>query len=39
MRAVYDAARNAGAKEAHLIEEPMAAVIDRPPVEEPTGSM
>lgn len=40
MRAVYDAARNAGAKEAHLIEEPMAAAIGAGlPVEEPTGSM
>lgn len=40
MRAVYDAARNAGAKEVHLIEEPMAAAIGAGlPVEEPTGSM
>ena len=40
MRAVYDAARNAGAKEAHLIEEPMAAAIGAGlPVGDPTGSM
>lgn len=40
MRAVYEAAKNAGAKEAHLIEEPMAAAIGAGlPVEEPTGSM
>ncbi|KAE9637372.1 MreB/Mrl family cell shape determining protein [Defluviitalea raffinosedens] len=40
MRAVYEATKNAGAKEAHLIEEPMAAAIGAGlPVEEPTGSM
>ncbi|HVC32773.1 MAG TPA: rod shape-determining protein [Chloroflexota bacterium] len=38
--AVYDAARNAGAREAHLIEEPMAAAIGAGlPVTEPIGSM
>ncbi|MBI3968265.1 MAG: rod shape-determining protein [Chloroflexi bacterium] len=38
--AVQDAARNAGAREAHLIEEPMAAAIGAGlPVTEPTGSM
>ncbi|NLK98219.1 rod shape-determining protein [Defluviitalea saccharophila] len=40
MRAVYEATKNAGAREAHLIEEPMAAAIGAGlPVEEPTGSM
>lgn len=39
-RAVEDAARNAGAREAYLIEEPMAAAIGmRLPVQEATGSM
>ena len=39
MRAVYDAAINAGAREVHLIEEAMAAAIGvRLPVLEPTGS-
>ncbi len=39
-RAVFDAVRNAGAKEAYLIEEPMAAAIGANlPVSEPTGSM
>ncbi len=39
-RAVLEAARNAGAKEAYLIEEPMAAAIGASlPVSEPTGSM
>ncbi len=39
-RAVLDAAYNAGAKEAYLIEEPMAAAIGADlPVSEPTGSM
>jgi len=39
-RAVLEAARNAGAKEAYLIEEPMAAAIGANlPVSEPTGSM
>lgn len=40
MRAVVDAARQAGAGEAYLIEEPMAAAIGAGlPVHEPTGSM
>lgn len=39
-RAVRDAARNAGAREAHLIEEPMAGAIGtRLPINEPVGSM
>jgi len=39
-RAVYEAARRAGANEAYLIEEPMAAAIGAGlPVGEPTGSM
>lgn len=39
-RAVEEAATNAGAKEAFLIEEPMAAAIGADlPVEEPSGSM
>jgi rod shape-determining protein MreB len=39
-RAVLEAARNAGAKESFLIEEPMAAAIGADlPVSEPTGSM
>ena len=39
-RAVYDAARSAGAREVHLIEEPMAAAIGiRLPVKDPIGSM
>lgn len=39
-RAVEEAARQAGAREAHLIEEPMAAAIGAGlPVQEPTGSM
>lgn len=39
-RAVEEATREAGAKEAYLIEEPMAAAIGASlPVEEPTGSM
>ncbi|MBM4418580.1 MAG: rod shape-determining protein [Chloroflexi bacterium] len=38
--AVRDAARNAGARACHLIEEPMAAAIGAGlPVTEPTGSM
>jgi rod shape-determining protein MreB and related proteins len=38
--AVHDAARNAGAREAHLIEEPMAAAIGAGlPITEATGSM
>ena len=40
IRAVEDAARNAGAREVHIIEEPMAAAIGiRLPVREATGSM
>jgi len=39
-RAVQDAALQAGAREAHVIEEPMAAAIGAGlPVDEPTGSM
>ena len=39
-RAVYDAARSAGAREVHLVEEPMAAAIGiRLPVKDPVGSM
>ena len=39
-RAVYDAARSAGAREVFLVEEPMAAAIGiRLPVKEATGSM
>ena len=39
-RAVYDAARSAGAREVHLVEEPMAAAIGiRMPVKDPVGSM
>jgi rod shape-determining protein MreB len=39
-RAVLDATKQAGAKEAYLIEEPMAAAIGAGlPVEDPTGSM
>ncbi len=39
-RAVSDAARNAGAREVHLLEEPMAAAIGADlPIEEPEGSM
>ena len=38
--AVHDATRSAGARECHLIEEPMAAAIGAGlPVTEPTGSM
>lgn len=40
VRAVRDAARAAGAREVHVIEEPMAAAIGiELPVHEPTGSM
>ncbi len=40
IRAVRDAATNAGAREVHIIEEPMAAAIGiRLPVTEPVGSM
>ncbi len=39
-RAVYDAARSAGAREVLLVEEPMAAAIGiRMPIKEPVGSM
>ena len=39
-RAVYDAARSAGAREVYLIEEPMAAAIGiRMPIKDPQGSM
>ena len=39
-RAVFEAAIQAGARQAYLIEEPMAAAIGADlPVEEPTGSM
>ncbi len=39
-RAVRDAAKNAGAREVHIIEEPMAAAIGiRLPVKDATGSM
>ncbi|MDO8552708.1 MAG: rod shape-determining protein [bacterium] len=40
VRAVRDAARDAGAREVHIVEEPMAAAIGiELPVHEPTGSM
>lgn len=40
IRAVYDAARNAGAREVHIIEEPMAAAIGiKLPVKDPIGNM
>ncbi|OGZ03748.1 MAG: rod shape-determining protein [Candidatus Lloydbacteria bacterium RIFCSPHIGHO2_01_FULL_41_20] len=39
-RAVYDAARGAGAREVHIVEEPMAAAIGiRLPIKDPVGSM
>lgn len=39
-RAVYDAARSAGAREVYIVEEPMAAAIGiRMPIKEPIGSM
>jgi rod shape-determining protein MreB len=39
-RAVRDAARNAGAREVHVVEQPMAAAIGiRLPIHEPVGSM
>jgi rod shape-determining protein MreB len=39
-RAVYDATRNAGAREVYLIEEPIAAAIGaRLPIQEATGSI
>lgn len=40
IRAVRDATRNAGAREVHIVEEPMAAAIGiRLPVKDPVGSM
>lgn len=40
IRAVRDATRNAGAREVHIVEEPVAAAIGiRLPVMEPVGSM
>jgi len=40
VRAVRDAARSAGAREVHIIEEPMAAAIGiELPIHEPSGSM
>lgn len=40
VRAVRDAARDAGAREVHIVEEPMAAAIGIDlPVHEPSGSM
>ncbi|HVS80035.1 MAG TPA: rod shape-determining protein [Candidatus Paceibacterota bacterium] len=40
IRAVRDATRNAGAREVHIIEEPMAAAIGmRLPVKDPVGTM
>ncbi len=39
-RAVYDAARSAGAREVYIVEEPMASAIGiRMPIKEPVGSM
>jgi Actin-like ATPase involved in cell morphogenesis len=39
-RAVIDAARQAGAKEVHLVHEPMAAAVGMGiPVEDPVGNM
>lgn len=39
-RAVRDAAKNAGAREVHIVEEPMAAAIGiRLPIHDPVGSM
>ncbi len=39
-RAVRDAAKNAGAREIHIVEEPMAAAIGmRLPIHEPRGTM
>ncbi len=39
-RAVRDATRNSGAREVHIVEEPMAAAIGiRLPVKDPVGSM
>ncbi len=40
VRAVHDAARNAGAREVHIVEEPMAAAVGmRLPVHDASGSM
>ena len=40
IRAVYDATKNAGAREVHVVEEPMAAAIGiKLPVKDPVGSM
>jgi rod shape-determining protein MreB len=40
IRAVYDATKNAGAREVHIVEEPMAAAIGiRLPIKDPVGSM
>ena len=40
MRAVYDAAKSAGAREVHIVEEAMAAAIGvHMPIHEPVGSM
>lgn len=40
MRAVYDAAKSAGAREVYIVEEPMAAAIGmRMPIHDPVGSM
>jgi len=39
-RAVYDATKNAGAREVYIIEEPMAAAIGiKLPIKDPVGSM
>lgn len=40
MRAVYDAAKSAGARDVYIVEEPMAAAIGvQMPIHEPVGSM
>jgi len=40
IRAVRDAAKNAGAREVHIVEEPMAGAVGiKLPVQEPRGSM
>jgi len=39
-RAVYDAAKGAGAREVHIVEEPMAAAVGiKMPIKKPIGSM
>ncbi len=39
-RAVRDATRNSGAREVHIVEQPMAAAVGiRLPIKEPTGNM